>query len=122
MLDHAQIATARDHARAHRLFLFGPSSYRPLVPTIEMTNPAALPADWRDIFALTKPRVMSLVVFTGLCGLLAAPVAVPPVLGFTAILCIALAAGWLLLLAVFMWLHVPEPTIAEILRAVESRR
>ena len=93
MLDHAQIATARDYARAHRLFLFGPSSYRPLVPTIEMTNPAALPADWRDIFALTKPRVMSLVVFTGLCGLLAAPVAVPPVLGFTAILCIALGAG-----------------------------
>ena len=33
----------------------------------------ALPADWRDLFALTKPRVMSLVVFTALCGLLAAP-------------------------------------------------
>jgi protoheme IX farnesyltransferase len=28
-----------------------------------------LPADWRDFFALTKPRVMSLVIFTGLCGL-----------------------------------------------------
>src|SRR4029079_6166839 len=42
---------------------------------------------------LTKPRVMSLVVFTGLCGLLAAPVALPPVLAFTAILCIALGAG-----------------------------
>src|SRR3546814_17231817 len=28
-----------------------------------------LPADWRDLFALTKPRVMSLVVFTALCGL-----------------------------------------------------
>ncbi|SMF70020.1 heme o synthase [Allosphingosinicella indica] len=53
----------------------------------------ALPADWRDFVALTKPRVMSLVVFTGLCGLLAAPVTLPPVLGFTAILCIALAAG-----------------------------
>jgi protoheme IX farnesyltransferase len=34
---------------------------------------AGLPADWRDLFALTKPRVMSLVVFTALCGLLAAP-------------------------------------------------
>jgi protoheme IX farnesyltransferase len=33
------------------------------------------------------------VVFTGLCGLLAAPVTLPPVLGFTAILCIALGAG-----------------------------
>ena len=53
----------------------------------------SLPADWRDYFALTKPRVMSLVVFTGLCGLLAAPEAIHPVLGFTAVLCIALGAG-----------------------------
>jgi len=60
---------------------------------VELTNPAALPADWRDILALTKPRVMSLVVFSGLCGLLVAPVALPPVLAFTAILCIALGAG-----------------------------
>jgi len=36
---------------------------------------------------------MSLVVFTGLCGLLAAPVSIPFILGFTAILCIALGAG-----------------------------
>jgi protoheme IX farnesyltransferase len=63
------------------------------MPAIELTNPAALPADWRDILALTKPRVMSLVVFSGLCGLLVAPVSLPLVLGFTAILCIALAAG-----------------------------
>jgi protoheme IX farnesyltransferase len=52
-----------------------------------------LPAEWRDFFALTKPRVMSLVVFTGLCGLLAAPGHIHPVLGFTAVLCIAVAAG-----------------------------
>jgi heme o synthase len=52
-----------------------------------------LPTDWRDFFALTKPRVMSLVIFTGLCGLLAAPGSVNPVIGFTAILCIALGAG-----------------------------
>jgi protoheme IX farnesyltransferase len=52
-----------------------------------------LPADWRDIFALTKPRVMSLVVFTALCGLLASRAPIDPVLGFTAILCIALGAG-----------------------------
>jgi protoheme IX farnesyltransferase len=63
------------------------------MPTIEMSNPAALPADWRDILALTKPRVMSLVVFSGLCGLLAAPAMPPLALGFTAILCIALGAG-----------------------------
>ncbi|MXP45449.1 heme o synthase [Allopontixanthobacter sediminis] len=53
----------------------------------------ALPTDWRDFYALTKPRVMSLVIFTGLCGLLAAPGSINPVLGFTAILCIALGAG-----------------------------
>jgi protoheme IX farnesyltransferase len=52
-----------------------------------------MPADWRDFWALTKPRVMSLVVFTALCGLLAAPGAVHPLIGFTAILCIALGAG-----------------------------
>lgn len=53
----------------------------------------ALPAEWRDLLALTKPRVMTLVVFTGLCGLLVAPVHIHPILGFTAILCIALGAG-----------------------------
>jgi protoheme IX farnesyltransferase len=63
------------------------------MPAIEMTTPAALPADWRDFVALTKPRVMSLVVFSGLCGLLVAPVQLPIVLAFSAILCIALAAG-----------------------------
>jgi protoheme IX farnesyltransferase len=52
-----------------------------------------LPTDWRDFLALTKPRVMSLVIFTGLCGLLAAPQAIHPVLGFTAVLCIAMGAG-----------------------------
>ncbi|MGZ5791549.1 MAG: heme o synthase, partial [Croceibacterium sp.] len=52
-----------------------------------------LPSEWRDYFALTKPRVMSLVVFTGLCGLLAAPGHINPVLGFTAVLCIAVGAG-----------------------------
>jgi protoheme IX farnesyltransferase len=63
------------------------------MPAIELTTPAALPADWRDILALTKPRVMSLVVFTGICGMLAAPALPPLALGFTAILCIALGAG-----------------------------
>jgi len=53
----------------------------------------AATADWRDFLALTKPRVMTLVVFTGLCGLLAAPQSIHPVLGFTAVLCIALGAG-----------------------------
>ena len=61
-----------------------------------MTNAVSssqLPADWRDFFALTKPRVMTLVIFTGLCGLLAAPGSIHPVIGFTAIFCIAIGAG-----------------------------
>ena len=63
------------------------------LPLTPETGAQSLPADWRDLLALTKPRVMSLVVFTGLCGLLAAPGPVHPVLGFTAVLCIALGAG-----------------------------
>ena len=59
----------------------------------QAATPIQLPADWRDFYALTKPRVMSLVIFTGLCGLLAAPGTIHPVIGFTAILCIALGAG-----------------------------
>ncbi len=52
-----------------------------------------MPAEWRDFWALTKPRVMSLVVFTALCGLLAAPGNIHPIIAFTAVLCIALGAG-----------------------------
>jgi heme o synthase len=56
-------------------------------------SPNALSADWRDFLALCKPGVVRLVVFTGLCGLLAAPGHIHPVIAFTAVLCIALAAG-----------------------------
>ncbi|MAM41460.1 MAG: protoheme IX farnesyltransferase [Erythrobacter sp.] len=59
----------------------------------DAVSPSQLPADWRDFFALTKPRVMTLVIFTGLCGLLAAPGSIHPVIGFTAIFCIAIGAG-----------------------------
>jgi protoheme IX farnesyltransferase len=54
------------------------------------TSQAAELSDW---FALLKPRVMTLVVFTGLIGLLIAPGHLNPVLAFTAVLCIAVAAG-----------------------------
>jgi protoheme IX farnesyltransferase len=50
-------------------------------------------AGFGDYFALLKPRVMSLVVFTALVGLLVAPVAVHPMVGFAAILFIAVGAG-----------------------------
>ncbi|GGX49060.1 protoheme IX farnesyltransferase [Tateyamaria omphalii] len=46
-----------------------------------------------DYFALLKPRVMSLVVFTALVGLLAAPVSVHPVVAFASILFVAIGAG-----------------------------
>lgn len=49
--------------------------------------------DIRAFVDLLKPRVMSLVVFTGLAGLLLAPGEVHPVLGAVAVLCIAVAAG-----------------------------
>lgn len=57
------------------------------------TTTIMMPTEWRDFFALTKPRVMTLVVFTAICGLLAAPGSIHPVLGFTAILAIAMGAG-----------------------------
>ena len=62
-------------------------------PFVTGADAPTLPAHWRDFVALTKPRVMTLVVFTGLCGLLAAPGHIHPVLAFTAILCIAVGAG-----------------------------
>src|SRR5713101_2664232 len=46
-----------------------------------------------DYVALMKPRVMSLVVFTALVGIMIAPGHLHPVIGFTALLCIAVGAG-----------------------------
>src|SRR6478752_5841032 len=46
-----------------------------------------------DYLALLKPRVMSLVVFTALAGLVVAPGHMHPVLAFFALLCIAIGAG-----------------------------
>ncbi|MBW8310271.1 MAG: heme o synthase [Candidatus Paracaedibacteraceae bacterium] len=46
-----------------------------------------------DYISLLKPRVMSLVVFTAVCGLLMAPGSLHPFLSCVAILCIAIGAG-----------------------------
>ena len=46
-----------------------------------------------DFVALLKPRVMSLVVFTGFAGLVAAPGHIHPLLAAIAVLCIAVGAG-----------------------------
>jgi protoheme IX farnesyltransferase len=54
-------------------------------------------AGWRDYVDLLKPRVMMLVVFTGIAGLVAAPGAldgaIHPVIAFTAILALTFGAG-----------------------------
>jgi protoheme IX farnesyltransferase len=63
-------------------------------PNLPSANaPVTAFAEWRDYFALLKPRVMTLVVFTAACAMIAAPGTIHPFLGFTAILCIAVAAG-----------------------------
>ncbi|HEX4179752.1 MAG TPA: heme o synthase [Caulobacteraceae bacterium] len=55
--------------------------------------PTAAPARWQDFIVLLKPRVMSLVVFTALTGLVCARAPMNPVLAGVAILCIAVGAG-----------------------------
>ncbi|MEM8553820.1 MAG: heme o synthase [Pseudomonadota bacterium] len=55
--------------------------------------PGGREAGFGDYVALLKPRVMSLVIFTAFVGLLVAPMGVHPVVGFCAILFIAIGAG-----------------------------
>ena len=52
-----------------------------------------MPATWRDFLQLMKPRVMSLVVFTALTGLVCAGAPVNPVIAVIAVFCIAIGAG-----------------------------
>jgi heme o synthase len=64
---------------------------RPLRPVLAPAEPSL--AGVEDYIALLKPRVMSLVVFTALVGLMVAPGHLHPVVGFAALLCIAIGAG-----------------------------
>jgi protoheme IX farnesyltransferase len=57
------------------------------------TSPVYFAGDVGDFFALMKPRVMSLVVFTALVGMVVAPGTLHPVIACTALLCIAVGAG-----------------------------
>lgn len=57
---------------------------------VDATSPGG---DVHDYLALLKPRVMSLVVFTGLVGMMLAPGHINPVIGLTALLCISIGAG-----------------------------
>jgi protoheme IX farnesyltransferase len=64
--------------------------------SFETTAPETLIADGAsvaDYIALLKPRVMSLVVFTGMAGMLMAPGSLHPFLAAIAVLCIAVGAG-----------------------------
>jgi protoheme IX farnesyltransferase len=63
------------------------------VTDIAVSETQRVSATAGDYFALMKPRVMSLVVFTGLAGLVSAPGGVDPVLGFAILLAIAAGAG-----------------------------
>ena len=55
--------------------------------------PAAVGASWRDWLSLLKPRVVTLVVLTGIVGMMVAPGTINPVVAVIAVLCIAVAAG-----------------------------
>jgi heme o synthase len=56
-------------------------------------SPPMYDASVKDFVALLKPRVMSLVVFTGFAGMIVAPGSIHPVIAAIAILCIAIATG-----------------------------
>jgi len=69
-------------------------SDRPADIRVAVATPAlAAEGEAADYVALLKPRVMSLVVFTGFAGLFLAPGALHPVMALAAILCIAVGAG-----------------------------
>src|SRR5215470_4642174 len=59
----------------------------------EQTGLSASGGSVGDFIALLKPRVMSLVVFTGFAGLAVAPGDIHPLIGAVAVLCIAVGAG-----------------------------
>lgn len=56
-------------------------------------NTTSEEAEISDYLTLLKPRVMSLVVFTGLVGLMVAPGSIHPIIGAVAVFAIALATG-----------------------------
>ncbi len=56
-------------------------------------KPLSVGGEVRDFVALLKPRVMSLVIFTALVGMVAAPGGLHPLIGAVALLCIAVGAG-----------------------------
>ncbi len=76
----------------------------------------ATESEVRDWLALLKPRVLTLVVFTGVIGLLVAPGHLHPVVAVTAVLCIAVGAG--ACGAINMWY---DRDIDAVMRRTQSR-
>ena len=64
-----------------------------MTETVVSPTEIAAPGRWQDYVQLLKPRVMSLVVFTGATGLVCAGVPMNPILAAVAVLCIAVGAG-----------------------------
>ena len=64
-----------------------------MTDAIPSTARTAAPARWSDYLALLKPRVMSLVVFTALTGMVCAGKPLNPILAGVGVLCIAVGAG-----------------------------
>lgn len=62
-------------------------------PSVLFPTAGVSTAQVRDFVEILKPRVMSLVVFTGFVGLVVAPGHLHPVLAMAAVLCIAVGAG-----------------------------
>ncbi|SDG54288.1 protoheme IX farnesyltransferase [Limimonas halophila] len=61
--------------------------------SIQPNSTVADPAGVREFLDLLKPRVMTLVVFTAVAGMVAAPGELHPVLAGIAVLCVAVGAG-----------------------------
>jgi heme o synthase len=76
---------------SRNVFLVSDLSEAPSTPAIRLATASV--AGVRDYVEILKPRVMSLVVFTGLVGLVLAPGHLHPVLAAVAVLCIAIGAG-----------------------------
>ena len=68
-----------------------------IAKTTSAYNKSSIDSDYilffKDYFSLVKPKVMTLVIFTALTGLIVAPGEVHPWIAFVAIFCIALGSG-----------------------------
>jgi heme o synthase len=70
-----------------------PTSLTDIAPPEAVSAPPALGGEVSDYIALLKPRVMSLVVFTALVGMVVAPSNAHPIVAFASLVMIAVGAG-----------------------------